>query len=345
MMTFPQVIIGDELVGGFTRAAAAQSGRLDDLLAASSGAASLGRAGRRRRARRAAGSARTRRCPGRRRRSCRSSCPQRRQGSPARAVHQEAVLEAAAHAVEVAEVVDRGPARVDARPAAPRASRRAGASLRRRELAAPAAAGARRRARAPRRRRCCRPRRRCAGRAGTALIGARRPRASARRCAAREALVEGLEAEPGGEEARRARRRRERAAPVPKRRGSTTSSLCGAVARRARSGRACRAAPRRGRRAASPVMRRCMSRWSSPLERPDEVLAAPLEAARRGGRSSVVRELRGRAAARTSAGRGSRPRRACGPTTSRRELAADRLDLGQLGHVCAGRVPTGARER
>ncbi len=33
MMTFPQVIIGDELVGGFTEVqAAAESGRLDELL-------------------------------------------------------------------------------------------------------------------------------------------------------------------------------------------------------------------------------------------------------------------------------------------------------------------------
>lgn len=35
MMTFPQVIVGDELVGGYTEvAAAANSGRLDQLLAA-----------------------------------------------------------------------------------------------------------------------------------------------------------------------------------------------------------------------------------------------------------------------------------------------------------------------
>ncbi len=35
MMTFPQVIIGDQLVGGFNELqAAARSGRLDDLLAA-----------------------------------------------------------------------------------------------------------------------------------------------------------------------------------------------------------------------------------------------------------------------------------------------------------------------
>jgi glutaredoxin 3 len=35
MMSFPQVIIGGELVGGFTEVnAAAQSGRLDELLAA-----------------------------------------------------------------------------------------------------------------------------------------------------------------------------------------------------------------------------------------------------------------------------------------------------------------------
>jgi len=35
MMTFPQVIVGGELVGGFTEVqAAAQSGRLDELLAA-----------------------------------------------------------------------------------------------------------------------------------------------------------------------------------------------------------------------------------------------------------------------------------------------------------------------
>jgi glutaredoxin 3 len=35
LMTFPQVLIGDELVGGFNEtAAAAQSGRLDELLAA-----------------------------------------------------------------------------------------------------------------------------------------------------------------------------------------------------------------------------------------------------------------------------------------------------------------------
>ena len=35
MMTFPQVLIGDELVGGYTEtAAAAESGRLDELLAA-----------------------------------------------------------------------------------------------------------------------------------------------------------------------------------------------------------------------------------------------------------------------------------------------------------------------
>jgi glutaredoxin 3 len=35
MMTFPQVIIGGELVGGFTEVqAAAESGRLDELLAA-----------------------------------------------------------------------------------------------------------------------------------------------------------------------------------------------------------------------------------------------------------------------------------------------------------------------
>jgi glutaredoxin 3 len=33
MMTFPQVIVGDELVGGFTEVqAAAESGRLDELL-------------------------------------------------------------------------------------------------------------------------------------------------------------------------------------------------------------------------------------------------------------------------------------------------------------------------
>jgi glutaredoxin 3 len=35
MMTFPQVIIGDELVGGFTELAAAdRSGRLTELIAA-----------------------------------------------------------------------------------------------------------------------------------------------------------------------------------------------------------------------------------------------------------------------------------------------------------------------
>ncbi len=35
MMTFPQVLIGEELVGGYTEtAAAADSGRLDELLAA-----------------------------------------------------------------------------------------------------------------------------------------------------------------------------------------------------------------------------------------------------------------------------------------------------------------------
>jgi glutaredoxin 3 len=35
MMSFPQVIIGGQLVGGFTEVnAAAQSGRLDELLAA-----------------------------------------------------------------------------------------------------------------------------------------------------------------------------------------------------------------------------------------------------------------------------------------------------------------------
>ena len=38
MMTFPQVIIGEELVGGFTELAAAdRSGRLSELLAAQSG--------------------------------------------------------------------------------------------------------------------------------------------------------------------------------------------------------------------------------------------------------------------------------------------------------------------
>jgi glutaredoxin 3 len=36
MMTFPQVIVGGELVGGFTEVqAAAESGRLDELLAGS----------------------------------------------------------------------------------------------------------------------------------------------------------------------------------------------------------------------------------------------------------------------------------------------------------------------
>jgi len=35
LMSFPQVLIGDELIGGYTEtAAAAESGRLDELLAA-----------------------------------------------------------------------------------------------------------------------------------------------------------------------------------------------------------------------------------------------------------------------------------------------------------------------
>ena len=38
LMTFPQVLIGDEVIGGYTETvAAAESGRLDDLLAAGAG--------------------------------------------------------------------------------------------------------------------------------------------------------------------------------------------------------------------------------------------------------------------------------------------------------------------
>jgi glutaredoxin 3 len=48
MMTFPQVIIGGELVGGFTEVqAAAESGRLDELLARYVGSGTLAGSGTR----------------------------------------------------------------------------------------------------------------------------------------------------------------------------------------------------------------------------------------------------------------------------------------------------------
>ena len=89
-------------------------------------------------------------------------------------------------------------------------------------------------------------------------------------------------------------------------------------------------------------MRRCWSRIEVAVERPHEVLTAPaqpLDAAA----FERLRELRRRER--------MRPARVQdlhllerAALDQRRQLAADRLDLRKLGHVCAGRVPTGARE-
>ena len=119
MMSFPQVIVDGELIGGFTEVqAAAESGRLDELV--------VGRLSAARRARpRLAGLAHVRSAP------ADDHLHDRRAAHHARLalaqVHEELVLEGAAHAVDVAEVVDARAARVDAGAAAPRSRRRAGA--------------------------------------------------------------------------------------------------------------------------------------------------------------------------------------------------------------------------
>ena len=88
MVTFPQIMIGGEPIGGFDELLAAdRAGPLAELLAEPSAA---GPASSRRRlthdaaAAGAAGSARTRRSRARRRRSCGSCVPQRGHGSPSR---------------------------------------------------------------------------------------------------------------------------------------------------------------------------------------------------------------------------------------------------------------------
>ena len=93
MMSFPQVLVGDQLLGGFAEVQqAADERRLDELLRRLSALSAPRRVRQARcavardrlRARGAAGSSRTRRCRARRRPSSRSSLPQRTHGSPSR---------------------------------------------------------------------------------------------------------------------------------------------------------------------------------------------------------------------------------------------------------------------
>ena len=74
------------------------------------------------------------------------------------------------------------------------------------------------------------------------------------------------------------------------------------------------------------------------LEIPDEVLAAPVQALDAPALDGAPAARRARAA-RTTARRRSRSSRERAALDERRELAADRLDLGKLGHGRAGAYP------
>ena len=140
--------------------------------------------------------------------------------------------------------------------------------------------------------------------------------------------AERLDAEARGEE-RVARRRRR--APARRCRSAAGRRSTARARRRARSARARSGGGSGGSSSSVPVIRRCMSRCTSSSSSQTRYLPRRPSALDRGGPRRAARPPRA-PAARTSAGRGSRSAREHAALDARRELAADRLDLGQLGH-------------
>ncbi len=185
MMTFPQVVVDDQLGGrlrsdkggGRERPAGGAARGLSDVPARRSASAPTTPPRARLAALTDIGAA-----PADHHLDDRGATP--RAGQALAAVNEEAILEGAAHAVDVAKVVDRGPASVDPFASAPRSHPRVGARTGRARAAQRGAVGGCKRETAPRRRRCCRRRRRAVGRAGRPSPGRRaraRARADARR--------------------------------------------------------------------------------------------------------------------------------------------------------------------
>ena len=142
--------------------------------------------------------------------------------------------------------------------------------------------------------------------------------------------VERLDAQPRGEERVAARRRR---APARRcRSGAGRRSAARGRRRGAKRTRGVRAARRRvvEQRAGHPQVHE-QERRRPRAPTPGTCRAAPARSI--APALDRVRELARAPAARTSAGRGSPARSSTRPSTSGRELAADRLDLGKLGHA------------
>ena len=131
-----------------------------------------------------------------------------------------------------------------------------------------------------------------------ALIGARGAARERRRCAVVNAVVERLDAEPGGEE--RLQRRRGRA-PARRCRSAAGRRSAARGRRRGRSARGVCAGAPSGSSSSVPVMRRCMSRKTSSASsqtrylprRPRRSTRAPLDAPRRARGASSGRHQRG----------------------------------------------------
>ena len=166
-----------------------------------------------------------------------------------------------------------------------------------------------------------------------AFTGALRPRAARAQHVGREARVERLRAEPLVEVVVELRRGPSITTPVPNRRWSTNSRRwpSSSTSRTRRCGRAGGVVARAATQSRLPVMRRCMTRKRSPSSSSDQVLAAP----------AAARSIRRPRSARSTSS-GARGAHQSGSSTcashdrparhARRELAADRLDLGELGH-------------
>ena len=196
-----------------------------------------------------------------------------------------------------------------------------------------AAAGGCARGTAPRRRRCCRRRRSCVWSSRNALTGARRPRGERAQVGAVEAGVERLEAEPRVEE--RVVLRRARAAARPSRSGAGRRSDSSWSPRSKTHARVRRV--RLGVEQQRPGHAQVHGQEDVVGELGDQVLAAPAEPldAPPLGRAS--------ASSRGASGRDQRSSTDLEPLQRpaldvRREAAADRLDLGELGHVSRGYV-------
>ena len=255
MMTFPQVIIDGELVGGFTEVqAAAESRAPGRATARAQPAQSASHASAFAPRSRLAGLADVGPAPGD------DHLHDRRPARPARLalapVDEELVLEGSAHAVDVAEVVDRRPARVDA--GLQRRDRRLAQAL---VLLGRELPGGAQRVDAGAEQRLVGVDVPDAGDAPLVeqerLDRRRPPRACARRCSA-------VNSSSSGSRPRRAAKNASSASspssssPVPKRRGSTIAS---APARGpGRSARGVCGGSGSGSQRTAPVMRRCWTR-------------------------------------------------------------------------------------